>query len=99
MALIDIVERLGQMGRIPIIVYFVKGNVLPPYSKGADGEAFQLSIMTLKKIVSTVRAITWTAARKGPFPRGKRLTLQWAGVIGKFCPEPKYLSPQWHVYQ
>ena len=55
--------------------------------------------MTLKKIVSTVRAITRTAVRKGPFPRGKRLTLHWASVIDKFYPEPKYLSPKWQVYQ
>ncbi len=88
------------MGRIPIIVYFVKGNVLPPHPIGVDGEAFQPAIMSLKKVVSASSAKTRTAVKKGPFPKGKRLTLQWTGVIDKFYPDPrKYLSPQRQLYQ
>ena len=88
------------MGRIARIVYFVKGNVLPPHPIGIDGEAFQPAIMSLKKVVSASSAKTRTAAKKGPFPKGKRLTLQWTGVIDKFYPDPrKYLSPQRQLYQ
>jgi hypothetical protein len=77
------------MGRLPIIVYFVKGNVLAPHPKGVDGEAFPPAIISLKKVVSASRAKTRTAAKKGPFPKGKRLTLQWTGVIDKFYPDPR----------
>jgi hypothetical protein len=100
MTLIDIATRLGQMGQIAIIVYFVKGNVLSPHPIGVDGEVFQPAIMSLKKVVSAARAKTRMAAKKGPFPKGKRLTLQWTGVIDKCYSDPKkYLSPQRQLYQ
>ncbi len=71
------------MGRIPIMVYIVKGNVLPSPPVEADGEALPAAILSPIKGVSASSATTRTAAKNGAFPGGKRLTRQWTGVIGK----------------
>jgi hypothetical protein len=77
------------MGRITIITYFVKGNVLPPYPTGGDDKAFQPAIRSLKKVLSGSSPKSRTADKKGPFPKVKRLTLQWTGVIDEFYPDLK----------
>ena len=39
-------KNSGQIGRIPIMVYIVKGNVLPPPPVEADGEALPPAILS-----------------------------------------------------